>query len=451
MMNNWSHKSVKEVIKKNEGNNPFDYIRSEAKKLVIRAIEQGWDGPPFNPTELAKILKIQTVPSEFIKDARISIQQGNPLIEYNPKNKFSRINFSVAHEIAHTLFPDWKEKVRNRESKKNDDQRELEMLCDIGASEILLPYSRFSIDANSLPTNLNNLFKLADIYEASLESVFLRYCEVINRPCSIFVCSTKGDVLKVEYSKSSRRSTLEIPKQFEIPNDSIAYFCKQPGHTDENIESWNLFDGESFHVHAVGLSPLKGTTSHRVGIFINEDQQDLENYSFSFKKVNGDATKPRGSGSKTVVQVVNTIGAMGAGFGKAVSKKWPKAESELKELKKEDDGLYLGRVNLVEVEDDIEIFQIVAQQGIKNKLKSSLIDYQALRQGLQMLADHAIQTKKSIHMPPIGSGFAGGNWKLIEGMIYDELVTAGLEVTIYFLPGTKKKISSSPQRTLFSD
>lgn len=448
-MFNWTHKSIKLITDETDDINPFEYIREEAQKLVIKAMEKEWEGPPFNPIKLAELMDIQLKPSEFIKDARISLENETPVIEYNPNQRYSRINFSIAHEIAHTFFPDWKEEVRNREPKENVQEKELEILCDIGASEILLPYANFSLDANSLTTELKSLFDLSEKYQASLESVFLRYCEVINNPCAIFVCSFEDGALKVDYSKSSRRSNIQIPFNFQIPENSIAYYCKRPGHTDESIEKWKIFNGSEYHVYAVGLAPLKGTTTHRVGLFIKENPDITFESLNSFKKIRGDATDPRGDGDKVIVQVVNTVGAMGAGFGKAISTKWPNAEKELKLLKKEEGGLHLGRCNLVDVEEDISIFQIVAQEGVKSKRKQSLIDYKSLQRGLQKLAEYCNEKNSNVHMPPIGSGFAGGNWNIIEGMIYNELVCENLEVTVYFLPGKNK--TKADQKNLFSE
>lgn len=447
-MRHWTHKSIQALSQNSEIKDPIAFIRNKARALVLDAISKGWEGPPYSPSKLAQLYKIEVRPSEFIKDARISVSNDNPLIEYNPNRKSSRINFSIAHEISHAFFPDWKEEVRNREPKSNLEEKELEFLCDIGASEILLPYSRFSMDANSLATDLESLFFLSKKYQASLESVFLRYCEVINSPCTVLVCSRENDLLKLEYSKSSKRSTISIPYDYLIPKDSVAYNCFRPGHTDNAVECWDVFDDRKFHIYTVGLSPLKGTTSSRVGVFIQEEPKQAFINDNRFKEVNGDATEPRGDGSKIIVQVVNTIGAMGAGFGRAIKQKWPIAETSIKELKKESNGLHIGSLNLIKLENDVSLFQIVAQKGIRNKKVKNLLDYQALRKGLKKLAEYSIESNSTIHMPPIGSGFGGGDWNIIKGMIFDELISENLSVTVYFLPGTKK--DKSEQIQLFS-
>ena len=64
-------------------------------------------------------------------------------IEYNPNRPRERRRYSVAHEIAHTLFPDCAKRVRHRGShhgkRPGSDDWQLEALCNIAAAEILMP------------------------------------------------------------------------------------------------------------------------------------------------------------------------------------------------------------------------------------------------------------------------------------------------------------------------
>ncbi len=63
------------------------------------------------------------------------------------------MRFSIAHEIANTLFPDHIERVRNRRAAvvtRNDDWQ-LELLCNIAAAEFLMPGGD-EIDSTTLVT-----------------------------------------------------------------------------------------------------------------------------------------------------------------------------------------------------------------------------------------------------------------------------------------------------------
>jgi len=187
---NWKSKSVQSLIKKSSINDPIEIIRNKARELVVNAYNEGWAGPPFDPIRLAQTMGYIVLPNEELIDARtIPNKENSYTIEYNPYQKEARINFSIAHEIGHTFFPDCNETIRNREDEKDSDTWELEFLCDIAASEILLPYAEFTNEANSIPLDLDSLIKIANKYKASIESVFLRFCEVIDKPCTIILSS----------------------------------------------------------------------------------------------------------------------------------------------------------------------------------------------------------------------------------------------------------------------
>src|SRR5579864_995068 len=114
----WKNKSVIQLMKEGQENDPIETVRLRTRHLVLDAFEKGWSGPPFDPFKLARLLNISISPNETIKDARILSNDGKFQIEYNPYQKQSRINFSVSHEIGHFLFSDWKQTIRNREEEK---------------------------------------------------------------------------------------------------------------------------------------------------------------------------------------------------------------------------------------------------------------------------------------------------------------------------------------------
>jgi Zn-dependent peptidase ImmA (M78 family) len=71
---------------------------------------------------------------------------GSRRIYYDPTFPDGRINFSIAHEIAHTFFPSSMTGARFR-SMCADDSREaneLEFLCHRGAAELLMPVDEFA-------------------------------------------------------------------------------------------------------------------------------------------------------------------------------------------------------------------------------------------------------------------------------------------------------------------
>src|SRR5690242_12132492 len=99
----WTHESIRLL----GGSDPVSDIIQRGQALTLRAIEGGWQGPPYDPFALADFLRIPVIPSTDVADARTVPSRGGEIrIEYNPMRPRARVRYSVAHEIAHTLFPD---------------------------------------------------------------------------------------------------------------------------------------------------------------------------------------------------------------------------------------------------------------------------------------------------------------------------------------------------------
>lgn len=133
--------------------------------------------------------------------------------------------------------------------------------------------------------------------------------------------------------------------------------------------------------------------------------------------VKGDATRPIGDGKKIIVHICNNIGAWGAGFVLALSKRWSDPEESYRELSVYD--RILGLVQLIPVEKDITVANMIAQDGVGPSDNGvPPIRYDAVRKCLEAVDHTARLTKATIHMPRIGCGLAGGSWETIEKIIY---------------------------------
>lgn len=448
----WTHKSVLQLIEESGNPDPLDEIRSRARKLVLRAFEMGWEGPPYSPIQLAELIGIDVAPNDSVVDARILQGKKGFQIQYNPFQRPTRINFSVSHEIAHTFFSDCGDAIRNREESPNEN-RQLEQLCNAAAAEIQLPYAIFSYDANNSSPSIEGLIELATKYKASLESVFIRYTEVIDMPCAVLIGIFQSDnKIIIDYHKTSRKFPVKLPDYFEIPGESNAYECTSPGWTSRELVNWNIFQGESYNLFAVGISPYRRDNKPRVGILIlptSSGNKTVESGKVILEY--GDATKPRGTGKKIIAQVVNTSAAMGFGFGKSLAKNYPIVKEKLKEWHSNKAEFQLGNTNLVKVNESLYVLQMLAQKGIFPKGNEIPLRYDELRKCLISLRETATELNCSIHMNAIGSGNAGGDWNIIIGMIHDELVNYELKVNIYLLPGKPFNPNQKSNLTLFKD
>ena len=450
---NWSHESVRLLIEESNNEDPYEEIKARARDLVFKAFEKGWEGPPYSPIKLAEIMGIDVTPNDSVIDARIISKAGNKFqIQYNPFQIPTRVNFSIAHEIAHTLFSDCAKATRNREDNPMEN-RQLEQLCNAAASEIQLPYAIFSNDANNSPASMKGLIELAKKYKASLESVFMRYTEVIDQPCAILIgiFQDNGKII-VDYYKSSRFFSLDIPDNFEIPQNSNAYECTSPGWTAEETADWSIFLGNQYLVSSAGISPYKRDTKPRVGILILpiEYARHDEDYGKIVLEF-GDATKPRGAGKKIIAQVVNTSASLGRGFGYSLAKNYPIIKEQLKTWSEDKSKFVLGNSNIVQVEKDIYVFQMLAQKGLFAKGDEIPLRYKELRKCLIQLREFALENNFSVHMPAIGAGQAGGDWEIIIGMIHDELVNYEIKVNIYLFQGTSFNPKRKSNLTLLNE
>jgi len=146
----------------------------------------------------------------------------------------------------------------------------------------------------------------------------------------------------------------------------------------------------------------------------------------------GDATAPQSEENKIIVHICNDIGGWGKGFVMAISKRWKKPENQYREWFKSKDGFELGKVQFVQVEEDLWVANLIGQHKInKDENGNAPIRYDAIEDGLKEVASFAKESNASVHMPRIGCGLAGGKWEMIEPIILQRLSNNDVEVVVY--------------------
>ena len=149
--------------------------------------------------------------------------------------------------------------------------------------------------------------------------------------------------------------------------------------------------------------------------------------------VKGDATSPQAAGPKVIAHVCNDIGGWGRGFVLAVSRRWPEPEQDFRRWHRDRarNDFGLGAVRLVQVRPDVWVANMVGQHGIRRGSAGPPIRYDAVRQCLSAVGDHALELGASVHMPRIGCGLAGGRWERIEPLVTAALSERDIPVTVY--------------------
>ncbi len=91
-----------------------------------------------------------------------------------------RRRFSGFHEISHTFMPGYQLQMQWRcDPPLVDPTRlDLEALCDVGASGMLLPRRFFEADLATADFGLQTVFHLSDVYDASLQATAHRFVEL---------------------------------------------------------------------------------------------------------------------------------------------------------------------------------------------------------------------------------------------------------------------------------
>lgn len=163
----------------------------------------------------------------------------------------------------------------------------------------------------------------------------------------------------------------------------------------------------------------------------------------------GDATKPiEMTPKKIIAHIVNSKCGWGKGFVLALSKRWPvslKKQSPEYAYRGACESYELGDIQMVETPDGITVCNMFAQKdyrplahgnpmsGVPVALAIPNLNYSSLYECLLRLRIECelAKEKPSIHMPPIGSGLAGGHWPKIEGIINQVFENTPYHVLVY--------------------
>lgn len=154
----------------------------------------------------------------------------------------------------------------------------------------------------------------------------------------------------------------------------------------------------------------------------------------SYAEVSGDvietARKVAARTKQLVVipHVCNNRATMGAGVALALAIEWPSILPEYQELCMQPKPL--GRQTRVEVQKDIIVCNMIAQDGFAGEPGVVPLQYAALGMCMGELRDYLTEHPGSIVAPRFGAGLAGGNWGVIKKFIHEVWTAADINVTI---------------------
>lgn len=449
----WSNPSVLAFA----GNkDPMAAATDAARKLIEAARDSGMIAPPVDVVELAKRLGLELRPVNSITDAAVAAVEGTKpttalsrmlpaqerlTLVYNPSRPRGRLRFSIAHEIAHTLFADVAEVTRHRTPTgalpdAGHDAWELELLCNVIAAELLLPDEAVS-GLLDIDTDIDFIMETRARWDVSTEALLRRLVAATSRGLTLVAASHRGapSSLTVEYAVGPAADLM--PRGSRLPLSVAEAAPLAVGQTSRMATE---LAGRLFTIQAVGSPPYPGQSLARV-LAILEPAPMASSSDPRFTFVTGDIADVDGTTGPVIITHVVSDSARAwsrRGVAAALARKWPTAAAAFRAWSIAAPGnLTLGHVHHVDLADatgqQVTIASMVVQQGY-GPGPTTRLQYDALAAALGAVADIAVRNGATVHMPRIGAGQAGGRWDLIEAAVADRLVERGVPVTVHTLP-----------------
>lgn len=426
----WTNASV---LRFANGRDPVAAVEDAARKQVLKALDAGWKGPPFNPLGLADIQGIPVEASAEVKDAR-TVPIGNGVkIQFNPTQPRGRVRFSIAHEVAHTLFADVGDAVRNRGGDLVPDSWQLEMLCNIAAAEFVMPLGSLGPAERVQP--LEDLMVERRKFDVSVEAFLMRAVKVAAEPVMVaFASAPAGHPAKyrLDYAISSR-GWEPAAAQPTLPERSLVGQCIAVGHTARGTETWAGVG--PVELECVGIPGYPGSLLPRVACLVRRPGDVSTRARRSLSYLHGDVLSPRGSGARLILMLVNDVARRwGGGLARSAAERFPTAERDFSEwIQNVPKNERLGQMRLADVGQGIALASLVSQEGFGPSNKPR-IRYSALATALDRVGEIALTRGASVHMPRLGTGGAGGNWQVVEQIIEEALVARNINTIVYDPP-----------------
>ena len=261
--------SVLSLLASTSKSDPEDAIRSSAREVVLAAMrDYGWSGPPFDLVALASLRGFKVTETTDLRSGQDAcITPGQILL--NGNKPLVRRRYSLAHEIVHTLFPDYHAQLKEAGilwRAEGEGEPLVEELCQVGAAELLMPLTVFSERANRSGPTLENVHGLTNVFGASFEAVARRMAEVSDRMVATCILEPTREsvrIVRVTTSESMPREIFWVGRVLPVDSSVGSEWARlrKAGrglqHHRRYDETWTSDAGDSLILHwdAMGLPP----------------------------------------------------------------------------------------------------------------------------------------------------------------------------------------------------
>jgi Zn-dependent peptidase ImmA (M78 family) len=239
--------AIATILKETGQSDSASAIRIKAKELIQLFHATFSEKPPFDLRAMASMKGIShsdDAPVYSLDSELLPVDDGRVVMRINRDRPRTRQRFSIGHEITHTFFPGYEEKVQCRKPKErdwSDPDDVIEWLCDIGASEFLFPTPWFEKSVSACSQTAQAILNLARTYKASPDATIRRYVEIASAPLAAVFLTWK--------LKPTQKSTLRKPGELALfgtdPEDEALLLRKL--RIEYSVFS-PAFDALDFHI-----------------------------------------------------------------------------------------------------------------------------------------------------------------------------------------------------------
>lgn len=139
----------------------------------------------------------------------------------NKKHFEERQRFTICHELGHIYLDLPSEHIGRSDSQHYTRRPKNEVLCDVFASEILLPSDQFKPLVNGADMGFDAVIALGKDFQASMTATGSRFAALNDTLCT-FILSEHGIVRYATRSPSLREMGAWVPIGYRVPPSSLA-------------------------------------------------------------------------------------------------------------------------------------------------------------------------------------------------------------------------------------
>jgi len=158
--------------------------------LCEELLEQGEVEEPPTPVKMLASLRgindIQVIDQPFA--GVLAPSEGGLAVMVRRADGRERQRFTICHESGHTLLPGFRQQ---RQYRCNGERTWLERMCDIAASELLLPKRFFEPRLKEGDFDLKTVEELSGVFDASIEASARRAVSLHEEPALLLVLSDR--------------------------------------------------------------------------------------------------------------------------------------------------------------------------------------------------------------------------------------------------------------------